>query len=136
MIALLFTSPGYRLLGLLHILAVVAAFGPLLVYPHLRRHGELTVIATLHMRLTFPSLVALWVFGMGMAGVGELKMSQLWLSLSLLVWVVLMAASWFLIRPATSDDGEVATRRFSAGVGVTHLGLAVGLVLMIWKPGL
>lgn len=136
MIALLFTDTGYRVLGLLHILSAIAAFGPLFLYPPLRRNGETQTIAAMHMRLTFPALVALWVFGMGLAGVGDLKMSQLWLALSLVVWVVLMAVSWFLVRPAVGDASESAAGRLSAGVGITHVGLVVGLVLMIWKPGL
>jgi len=63
-------------------------------------------------------------------------MSQTWLVLAILDWVVLMAVGWFLIRPAITDASEKANARFSAGVGVTHLGLVVALVLMIWKPGL
>ena len=47
----------------------------------------------------------------------------------------LMAVAWFLVRPAIADTSDAARSRFSAGVGITHLGLVVGLVLMIWKPG-
>jgi hypothetical protein len=61
--------------------------------------------------------------------------SETWLALAVVDWVVLMAAGWFLIRPAISDSNGSADSRFSAGVGLTHLGLVVGLVLMIWKPG-
>jgi len=137
MLALVFEdSFGYRMMGLLHILSAIIAFGPMFLYPGLRKAGETTTIASMHMRLTFPSLIALWVLGMGMAGIAELKMSQLWLSLSIVVWVVLIAVSWFLIRPSIADRSEAAAKKLSAGVGITHLGLVVGLVLMIWKPGL
>jgi hypothetical protein len=47
-----------------------------------------------------------------------------------------MAVSWFLIRPALTDSSESATSKLMAGVGIMHLGLTIGLVLMIWKPGL
>lgn len=137
MLALVFEdSFGYRMMGLLHILSAIIAFGPMFLYPGLRKSGETSTIASMHMRLTFPSLIALWVLGMGMAGIAELKMSQLWLSLSIVVWVVLIAVSWFLIRPSIADQSEAAAKKLSAGVGITHLGLVVGLVLMIWKPGL
>lgn len=137
MLALQFgDSFGYRVMGLVHILSAIVAFGPLFLYAGLRRAGETSTIASLHMKMTFPALVVLWVAGMGLSGMGELKLAQAWLSLSILVWVILMAVSWFLIRPSITDQSEAATKKLSAGVGITHLGLIVGLILMIWKPGL
>lgn len=136
MIALLQTSTGYRILGLLHIITAVSAFGPVLLYPGLKKAGETKTIARLHMMLTFPSLVLLWVFGMGMAGVGELSMADPWLSISIIVWLALVAVSWLMIRPAISNDSPAAISKMAAGSGITHLGLVVALVLMIWKPGL
>lgn len=137
MLALVFeTSFGYRVMGLLHILSAVVAFGPVLAYPALRRAGQTDVMARLHMRLTFPSLVVLWVLGMGLAGIAELELAEFWLAGSVVLWALLMATSWFLIRPATTDPSESATTKLMAGTGITHLGLVIGLVLMIWKPGL
>lgn len=138
MIALLDLGFGYKLMGLLHILAAVVAFGPLFLYPGLRKAGETQTIASMHMKMTLPALTLLWVLGMGLAGMSEsaYKMSQTWLILSLLLWVVLMAVSWFLIRPSISDASPSATSKLAAGTGVMHLGLVIGLVLMIWKPGL
>ena len=125
-------------MSLLHILAAVTAFGPLFLYPGLRKSGETTTIASLHMRLVFPALIVLWVLGMGLAGMSEgaYEVSQLWLSLSIVNWVFLVAVSWFLIRPAISDPSGPAAARMAAGTGITHLLLVAGLVLMIWKPGL
>jgi hypothetical protein len=137
MLALQFgDSFGYRVMGLVHVLSAIVAFGPLFLYPGLRRAGETSTMASMHMRMTFPALVVLWVAGMGLSGISGLKLAQAWLSLSILVWVVLIAASWFLIRPSITDQSEAATKKLSAGVGITHLGLIAGLVLMIWKPGL
>lgn len=129
-------STGYELMGLLHILAAVVAFGPLLVYPTLRA-ADPARLAKLHMTMSFPALVLLWVFGMGMAGMSDdtFKMSQTWLVLAIVDWAILMVVSYFLIRPAISDNSESARSKFAAGTGITHLGLVVGLVLMIWKPG-
>jgi hypothetical protein len=129
-------SAGYKILGLLHIIAAISAFGPVLLYPGLKKAGETKTIARLHMMLTFPSLILLWVFGMGMAGVGELKMADPWLSVSIIVWAVLVAVSWLMIRPAIANDSPSAVSKMAAGSGITHLGLVVALFLMIWKPGL
>lgn len=137
-LAILLDTFPFRLMALAHIASAIVAFGPVLLYPILRREGANDALATVHMRLVFPALVVLWVLGMGLAGMSEdaYKMSQLWLALSLVTWAVLMVVSWTMIRPAITDTSETATKRFSAGIGITHLGLTVGLVLMIWKPGL
>lgn len=137
-IAILLDTTGYRIMALLHILAAIVAFGPLFLYPRLRKAGETSTLAAMHMRLVFPALVLLWVLGMGLAGMSEdaYELSQTWLVLSILNWVVLIAVSWFLIRPAIDDPGESATAKMAAGTGITHLGLVIGLVLMVWKPGL
>lgn len=130
-------STGYRIFEVLHLISVVAAFGPLFLYPGLRKAGETQTIAAMHMRLVFPALIAMWVFGMGLAGMSDdiFKLSQTWLVLAILVWLVLVAVSWFLIRPSIKDTSESANAKLAAGTGITHLGLVVGLVLMIWKPG-
>ena len=137
MFALLEISTGYQIMGLVHILSAVVAFGPLFLYPGLQRNGETTTVARMHMRLVFPALVVLWVLGMGLAGMsdGAYEVSDTWLALSAVNWVVLMAVSWFLIRPAIGDTGESARSKLAAGIGITHLLLVVGLYLMIFKPG-
>ena len=138
MLALTFNDTPYRIMGLLHILAAVAAFGPLFLYPALRKAGQTATIAGLHMRIVFPALVLMWVLGMGLSGMsdGLFELSQTWLALSILVWVVLVVVSWFMIKPALTDASEAATSKLMAGVGIHHLGLVIGLVLMIWRPGL
>lgn len=138
MLAIFDISTGYKIMGLLHIVSVVAAFGPLFLYPGLRKAGETQTIAAMHMRMTFPALIALWVFGMGLVGMSDdlIEMTQTWIVLSLLLWLALVAVSWFLIRPAITDASESAASKLAAGTGITHLGLVVGLILMIWKPGL
>jgi len=137
-------STWSKIMGVLHIVAVVAAFGPVLVYPTLRKASDRPALARLHTHVVMPALLLVWIFGMGLAGFSKpdgaddptFKMSQTWLVLAILDWVVLMAVGWFLIRPAITDTSDKANARFSAGIGVTHLGLVIALVLMIWKPGL
>jgi uncharacterized membrane protein len=131
-------SNGYELLGLLHILSVIAAFGPLFIYPSLVRAGAGAEVAKWHLRLSLPALVLAWVFGMGMVGSSDdlFEMSDGWIIASLLVWVVLVLVSWLLIRPSLSDTSARARSMLSAGIGITHVGLVVMLWLMVFKPGM
>jgi hypothetical protein len=143
-LAIFFTTTGYRIVGLLHIAAVIAAFGPLFLYPSMQRAGASEAVAKLHLRLVLPALTLSWVLGMGLVGMSKpegsdealFKMSQTWIVLALIAWVILMAISWFLIRPALTDSSAEAKSRLAAGIGVTHVLLIVVLYLMIWKPGL
>lgn len=127
----------YNIFLIAHVITAIAAFGPLFVYPALRRAGESETIARLHMRIVFPSLTALWVLGMGLAGLsdGLIKVAHVWMTLSIVLWAILMAVSWFLIRPAIHGGGDRETSMLGAGIGITHLGLVVGLYLMVFQPG-
>jgi uncharacterized membrane protein len=131
-------SDGYQIVGILHVLAVIIAFGPLFVYPSLQRAGAGTTIARLHLRLVLPALALVWVLGMGLIGMSDSvwEMSQTWIVLSLIGWVILMVVSWFLIRPSLADAGERARSKLASGIGITHLLLIVMLYLMVFKPGL
>jgi len=130
-------STGYQIMGLLHIVAAIVAFGPLFLYPALQRNGETRTIAKMHMMLALPALVLVWVLGMGMVGMSDnaIEMSQTWIVVSLALWVVAMLVSWFMIRPALTDTSESARGRMAAGIGITHLVLVVALIMMIFKPG-
>lgn len=137
MLAIMEFSTGYQVLGLLHVLAAVTAFGPLFLYTGLHKAGETQTIARLHMKFTFPSLVLLWVFGMGLVGMSDkfFRMQHTWIAISLVIWLVLIIISLVLIRPAVADPSEEARSKMAAGVGVTHLLFFVALILMIFKPG-
>jgi hypothetical protein len=130
-------STGYRLVGVLHVLSAVAAFGPLFIYPSMQRAGAGAEVAKLHVRLSLPALVLSWVFGMGLVGMSKdnFEMSQTWIVLSLLCWVAAVAVSWFLIRPSLDDSSESARSKLAAGIGVTHLIAVVVIYLMVFKPG-
>ena len=130
-------STGYKILGLLHVIAVVVAFGPLFLYPALHRAGQTQTIARLHLMMALPALVLVWVLGMGLVGMSDdaIEMSETWIVLSLIGWVLLMVVSWFMIRPALEDTSAAARGRLASGVGITHLLLVVIVILMIWKPG-
>ena len=124
-----------KILYFVHILSIIAAFGPLFLYPRMQRTGETSAMAALHMKLVFPALILLWVVGMGMAGVNKFALAEMWwITITIALWVIAVAVSWFHIKPAIGDTSEVATKKLSAGIGVTHLILAISLVLMIFKP--
>lgn len=137
MLAIFPISNGYKILGLFHILAVVVAFGPLFLYPTLHRAGQSQTIARLHLMMALPALVLVWVFGMGLVGMSDdaVEMTETWIVLSLIGWVLAMVVSWFLIRPALTDRSATARSRLSAGIGITHLLLLVIVILMVFKPG-
>lgn len=136
MLAVLEINTQYQVFGLLHILCAIAAFGPLFLYPRMQRAGETQAIAALHMKLVFPALILLWVLGMGMAGFGKFALAEMhWLTGSIAIWVAMVAVSWLLIKPAIGDSSEAATKKLSAGIGVTHLLLVVALFLMVFQPG-
>ena len=120
MLAILDISTGYQIMGLLHILAAIVAFGPLFLYPSMQRAGASATIAKFHLRLSLPALALVWVLGMGMVGMSDevWKMSQTWIVLALIGWVVLMVVSWFMIRPALTDTSE--TRQGPAGLRHRH----------------
>jgi len=125
-----------RILYAVHILAVTAAFGPLFLYPRLQRAGATTEVARLHMRLVFPALVVLWVAGMGMAGVAKISLAGTpFVTATILLWLIALAVSWFMIRPALNNPSESTQKVMAAGIGITHLILVVSLYLMIFKPG-
>ena len=68
---MLLNSTGYRLLGLLHVLAVICAFGPLFIYPSMQRAGAWQAVARLHLRLALPAMTLVWVLGMGLVGMSD-----------------------------------------------------------------
>jgi hypothetical protein len=124
-----------KLLYLVHVLSIVAAFGPLFLYPRMQRAGETSAMAALHMKLVFPALILLWVVGMGMAGVNKFALAEMWwITITIALWIGSVAVSWFLIRPAIGDTSDDAKKKMSMGIGITHLILAASIVLMIFKP--
>ena len=124
-----------KLLYLIHVLSIVAAFGPLFLYPRMQRAGETSAMATLHLKFVFPALILLWVVGMGMAGVNKFALAEMWwITITIALWIGSVAVSWFLIRPAISDTSDDAKKKMSMGIGITHLILVASLVLMIFKP--
>jgi len=130
-------STGYKFFLLLHILTAVVAFGPMFAVGALTRVGRTAELARLYLVVCLPSLVLTWVFGMGLVGMSDklFTMSQTWVVLAVIVWLIAVVVGAVLIRPALTDSSEEARKKLSAGIGVTHLCLIVLLYLMTFKPG-
>jgi uncharacterized membrane protein len=143
-------SPGYKILLLLHILAVIVAFGPAFAVPVLNvRARKLggdapSVVASLvqgnTLKIYGPATVLVGVFGCGLVGMSEKiwTFSDPWISIALLLWIFVLALQFALLAPAekraaAGDAGAV--RLQSMFTGIQHILLVALLVVMIWKPG-
>ena len=136
-LAILPISNGYQLFGLLHVLSVIAAFGPLFVYPSLVRAGAGAEVAKWHLRLSLPALVLAWVFGMGMVGMSDNADRDVRQLDRRLARHLGGPRRRQLVPdpPVARRTSERARSMLGAGTGITHLALVVLLWLMIFKPG-
>jgi uncharacterized membrane protein len=140
-------STGYKIVLLIHVLAVIVGFAPLWLTPvmiRLTAAGDKAAADGLEvsiLRFSLPGIGLAGILGFGLAGMSEkvFKMSQAWLSIAAVLWVVLLALLFFVARPAIKAfrDGDAAARgRIMMVTGISHLILVVTLYLMIFKPGL
>ena len=140
-------STGYKIVLLIHVLAVIMGFAPLWLTPvmiRLTAAGDKAAADGLEvsiLRFSLPGIGIAGILGFGLAGMSEkyFKMSQAWLSIAAVLWIVLLAVLFFVARPAIKAfrDGDVAARgRIMMATGIGHLILVVMLYLMIFKPGL
>ncbi len=140
-------STGYKIVLLIHVLAVIVGFAPLWLTPvmiRLTAAGDKAAADGLEvsiLRFSLPGIGIAGILGFGLAGMSEkvFKVSQTWLSVSAVLWIVLLAVLFFVARPAIKAfrDGDVAARgRIMMATGIGHLILVVTLYLMIFKPGL
>lgn len=145
-------STGYEIVLLVHILAVIVGFAPLWLTPLLVRltaNGDTAAADGLEvsiLRFSLPGIGLAGLLGFALAGMSKVdgateplyKMSQTWISIAAVLWVVLLAVLFFVARPAIKAfrNGDVAARgRIMMATGIGHLILVVTLYLMIFKPG-
>jgi uncharacterized membrane protein len=137
-------STGYKIVLMIHVLAVIV--GPLWLAPVLVRltaAGDKAAADGLEvsiLRFSLPGIGIAGILGFALAGMSEkaYKMSQAWLSISAVLWVVLLALLFTVARPAIKAfrDGDAAARsRIMIATGISHIILVVTLYLMIFKPG-
>lgn len=140
-------STPYKVMLLFHVLLIVVGFAPAWLTPLLvrltangdRSAGEALQVAVL--RYSLGGLAAAGLLGFGLAGMSDkvYKMSQTWLSIAIVLWLVQLAIIFFVARPAINSftSGDVSARgRIGMSTGITHVILVVMLYLMIFKPGL
>jgi uncharacterized membrane protein len=139
-------SNSYKLVLLFHILAVVIAFAPAWLTPILFRVAGPTdknsadALGLAVLRLSLPFVAIAGILGFGLVGMSDkvIKMSQTWISIALVLWLVQLAVLFFVSRPAFKAlaAGDAAARgRVMMSTGITHLILLALLYLMIFKPG-
>ncbi|MCX6510627.1 MAG: hypothetical protein NT081_07435 [Actinobacteria bacterium] len=143
---------GYNIVLLLHILAVIVGFAPLWLTPLLVRltaGGDKAAADGLDvsiLRFSLPGIGLAGILGFGLSAMSKqagstealFKMSQAWISIAVVLWIVLLAVLFFVARPAIKAfrDGNAAARgRIMMATGIGHLILVVMLYLMIFKPG-
>ncbi len=143
-------SNPYKLVFLLHILAVIVAFAPAFVWPvtnaALRKEGGVgprvaTQVVRNSMMVHGPALVLAGFFGIVLVLLSDeaWEFSQMWVSLAFLVWFALLGVVFGAIVPAerkVAQGDEAAEKRVAMFGGISHVLLLVMLILMIWKPGL
>ena len=129
-------STGYKIFLLIHVVAVVVAFGGNFVQPMLARAGNVAdeTFAKAALYIQLPALVVVFVAGMGLIGMSDeaWKFSQTWVSLAFLVSIVAIVLQYLVSRAFKSGN----TKQVPMLTGGLHLMLVVAIFLMIWKPGL
>ncbi len=129
-------STGYKIFLLIHVVAVVVAFGGNFVQPMLARAGNVAdeTFAKAALYIQLPALVVVFVAGMGLIGMSDeaWKFSQTWVSLAFLVSIVAIVLQYLVSRAFKSGS----TKQVPMLTGGLHLMLVVAIFLMIWKPGL
>ena len=140
-------STSYNVMLLLHVLAVIIVASPRRGSPRSScvaagadRVGADAMQMSILRLLARRSLAVAGILGFGLAGMSDkvFKMSQTWLSIAIVLWLVQLAVLFFVARPGLKAlaEGDASARgRVMAATGVTHLILLVMLYLMIWKPG-
>lgn len=144
-------SFGYKLMLLLHILAVIVAFAPAFVWPFasvkLKKEGKPVgpaigaLAAGNTAKIHGPALVLVGLFGFGLVGMSDkvFAFDQSWVMAAIVVWFLMLGIIFGLMLPAEKKSAagdESADKLVSMAGGIMHLLLLVMLFLMIWKPGL
>jgi uncharacterized membrane protein len=150
----------YKVMLLLHLVAVVAAFAPMVIHPVMAARAKddgpavqrplAGYMAKNARMIHLPSLVLVGVFGLGMvfsSKVGDsdenlFGFDQAWVSISLLVWIAICGIVSGVLMPAErklaagEGDPEALEKKLAIGGQITTVLFLVMLYLMIWKPGL
>lgn len=138
---------GYNIMLLLHVLTAIVGFAPAWLWPILVRLSDdgdpraVEAIETSILRYSLPGIALSGLFGFGVAGMSGkvFQVSQGWLSVSVVLWLAILAVYFFVARPAldgVAQGDEDARGRLAAATGISHFVLLIMLYLMVFKPGL
>lgn len=153
-------TTSYKILLVLHIVSIIAAFGPTFIFPTLLKlatkfPGDIgaklsDVPYVINRKVFLPALILGALFGVALVvdSSDVYTMQKPWVSGAFTIVIALGLVSWFVLRPAQQrfsaaigkegSDGETlrkARAAIAASTGVVHLGLVATIALMVWKPG-
>jgi len=141
---------GYKIVLLLHIVAVIVALAPAVVHPIMftlekqRDDGDVAALATritgLPTRIYSIALVLAGVLGIGLISMGDdvIAWGDTWVWLSLVLWVVLNGVLHGVMFPTekaiAAGDTAAIDKADKVGPVLVLLSLVL-LYLMVLKPG-
>ncbi len=144
------TDTGYKLLLILHLLAVIVALAPAVAHPimanqakrldHSARNALYGFMATNSQRVYGTGLVLAGVFGFGLVGMSsdEYSMSEGWLAAAVIIWIAMTGILHAALAPAErrlgTGDSAAESRVQAAGGAITLLAVVM-LYLMVFQPG-
>ena len=144
-------SSAYKVVLVLHILAVVVAFSPAFVNPFAgtalkkqdagAQRAFFGVSAANGRKVYLPALVLVPILGMALLGMSDevYKFKQAWVWLSLLLWIAITGLVTGGILPnerkGAAGDADAEQKVATFGAIATVLFVVV-VVLMVFKPGL
>jgi len=149
----IFGGTGYKVLLLLHLLSVVIGFGPWMLNGLLGRHAlsrasnEAKAVNAAALDVSTASQFAIYgvvVFGiltLVAAHKDTIKFSQGWVSVSFVLWIVIVGVLHGMALPAQrqlrdgAGDARALTQRFAVASGIINVAVIVAVILMIWTPG-
>lgn len=142
---------SYNIMLFIHILAMIVAFAPAFVWPFvsasLRNGGDQDPVGTVtrlnagaSQKIYGPALAVGGLVGFGIAGMSNkvYSMSQTWLMVAALLWLILLGIYFGLLAPAEKKlvEGDRSVEKMiSMSYGIMHLLVAISLYLMVFKPG-
>jgi uncharacterized membrane protein len=155
----------FHLFLYLHILGVIAAFGPDFAFPvmaaYVKKHPETgpafaNFADEVFRKLTFPIAILVPLLGAGLIFTGHVPIGQAWLIISIVLYtltfffavLVQLPNSAKMVKlvaampPGPPPPGatpphqiEVLSKQLERGGGFLGLMVVVILLLMVWKPG-
>jgi uncharacterized membrane protein len=142
-------ATGYKVVLILHIVAVVVGFGGLFLAPMLRRSdgspsSVAGVVLAYVQRIALPAVALAGILGFGLISMSKdgdievYKFSQSWVGIAIALWIVELAVLWFGVaateKKVAAGDASAEARR-PMFTGLSHLLLVVLVYLMVFKPG-